>query len=84
MILTDEREFAAQNAIDCLTLYCEEAVPDSERKTRRCIAALSKGDDLQVQISAVRRFFKKTPISIIDVGRRIADKVLEREVYSAA
>jgi len=46
MILKDEREFAAQNAIDCLTVYCEEAVPDSERKTRRCIAALSKGDDL--------------------------------------
>ena len=84
MILKDEREFAAQNAIDCLTVYYEEAVPDSERKTRRCIAALSKGDDLQVQIPAVRRFFKKTPISIIDVGRRIADKVLEREVYSAA
>ena len=84
MILKYEREFAAQNAIDYLTLYCEEAVPNSERKTRRCIAALSKGDDLQVQISAVRRFFKKTPISIIDVGRRIADKVLEREVYSAA
>ena len=84
MILKGESEFAAQNAIDYLTVYCEEAVPDSERKTRRCIAALSKGDDLQVQISAVRRFFKKTPISIIDVGRRIADKVLEREVYSAA
>ena len=84
MILKDEREFAAQNAIDCLNLYCEEAVPDSERKTRRCIAALSKGDDLQVQISVVRRFFKRNPISIIDVGRRIADKVLEREVYSAA
>ena len=84
MILKDEREFAAQNAIDCLTVYCEEAVPDSKRKTRRCIAALSKGDDSQVQISVVRRFFKKPPISIIDVGRRIADKVLEREVYSAA
>ena len=84
MILKDEREFAAQNAIDYLTVYCEEAVPDSERKTRRCIAALSKGDDLQVQLSAVLRFFKKTAISIIDVGRRIADKVLEREVYSPA
>ena len=71
-----------QNAIDCLTVYCEEAVPDSERKTRRCIAALSKGDDLQVQLSAVRRFFKRNPMSIIDVGKRIADKVLEREVYS--
>ena len=82
MILKDERKFAAQNAIDCLTVYCEEAVPDSERKTRRCIAALSKGDDLQVRIPAVRRFFKRNPISIIDVGRRIADKVLEREVYS--
>jgi len=84
MILKDEREFAAQNAIDYLTLYCEEAVPNSERKTRRCIASLSKGDELQVQFSAVRRFFKRNAISIIDVGRRIADKVLEREVYSAA
>ena len=84
MILKDEREFAAQNAIDCLTVYCEEAVSDSERKTRRCIAALSKGDDLRVRISAVRRFFKRNPISIIDVGRGIADKVLEREVYSPA
>ena len=82
MILKDEREFAAQNAIDYLTLYCEEAVPNSERKTRRCIASLSKGDELQVQFSAVRRFFKRNAISIIDVGRRIADKVLEREVYS--
>ena len=84
MILKDESEFAAQNAIDYLTLYCEEAVPNSERKTRRCIASLSKGDELQVQFSAVRRFFKRNAISIIDVGRRIADKVLEREVYSAA
>ena len=84
MISKDEREFAAQNTIDCLTVYCEEAVPDSERKTRRCIAELSKGDDLQVRISAVRRFFKRNPVSIIDVGRRIADKVLEREVYSPA
>ena len=82
MILKDESEFAAQNTINCLTLYCEEAVPDSERKTGRCIAALSEGDDLQVQILVVRRFFKRNPISIIDVGRRIADKVLEREVYS--
>ena len=49
MILKDEREFAAQNTIDCLTVYCEEAVPDSERKTRRCIAALSKGDFLHAQ-----------------------------------
>jgi hypothetical protein len=40
--------------------------------------------DLQVQLSAVRRFFKRNPMSIIDVGKRIADKVLEREVYSAA
>ena len=61
MILKDEREFAAQNAIDCLTLYCEEAVPDSERKTRRCIAALSKGDDLQAQNLGDAKIFQKKP-----------------------
>jgi len=83
MILKDQGESAALNSLDCLTFYCEEAVPDSERKTRRCIAALSESDDLQIQISVVRRFFRRNPVSIIGVGRRIADRVLEKEVYSA-
>jgi hypothetical protein len=61
MILKDEREFAAQNAIDCLTLYCEEAVPTQKGKRVDALRHYPKGMIYKSKSRWCEDFSKETP-----------------------
>ena len=50
---------------------------------RRTLAGLEGGDNLQVQLSVLRRLFRRTPVNTVKLGRRVAERVLEGSGYPA-
>lgn len=73
----------AEPVADLTSLIAEWAMDQAEIIARRTLAGLEEGDKLQVQLSVLRRLFRRTPVNTVKLGRRIAERVLEGSAYPA-
>ena len=70
-------------AVDLTLLFGDWAAETAESTARRALAGMEEGDALQAQLGLVRRLFRRTPANTVQVGRRIAQRVLEARGYPA-
>lgn len=54
---------------------------DVESKAKQILAAVSEGDELRAQLTALRRFTKHTPVNLIILRQAIARKLAEEGKY---
>jgi len=71
-----------QLQIDATKVFVNDAIRRVENFCKDVLAACSTGDDLRIQLAALRRFTKNTPINTIELRRKIADKMIEDEKYN--
>ena len=74
---------AVDVAVDLTLLFGDWAAEAAEATARRALAGMEQGDALQAQLGLVRRLFRRTPANTVEVGRRIAQRVLEAGGYPA-
>lgn len=74
-------EKAAEYHIDATRVFINDAVQRIELSCRNVLASISSGDDLRMQLSALRRFTKLMPINTIELRRKIGQKVAQEEAY---
>ncbi len=68
-------------AVDLTLLFGDWAAETAEATARRALAGMEEGDALQAQLGLVRRLFRRTPANTVEIGRRIAQRVLEAGGY---
>lgn len=68
----------ADAAKDLVRLFGEHACDQAEILTRRALAGMEEGDALQAQLAVVRRLFRRTPLNTVQIGRRVAERVLDQ------
>lgn len=66
---------------DMTTLYLYQALDRAQSTALAVLPRLAEGDEMRVMASAVRRLTKHEPTDLVDLRRRIAQKVLEAEGY---
>ncbi|MDR7550616.1 MAG: acyl-CoA dehydrogenase family protein [Armatimonadota bacterium] len=66
---------------DMTTLYLYQALDRAQSAALGVLPRLAEGDEMRVMASAVRRLTKHEPTDLVDLRRRIAQKVLEAEGY---
>ena len=66
---------------DMTTLYLYQALDRAQAAALGVLPRLAEGDEMRVMASAVRRLTKHEPTDLVDLRRRIAQKVLEAEGY---
>ncbi|RIH85616.1 putative acyl-CoA dehydrogenase [Calidithermus terrae] len=66
---------------DMTTLYLYQALDRAQSAALGVLPRLAEGDEMRVMASAVRRLTKHEPADLVDLRRRIAQKVLEAEGY---
>lgn len=66
---------------DLTRLFAAQAFDKIETTARRALATLAQGDELQAQLSVLRRLLGGVPDNTTEIGRRIAGFVLQRESY---
>ncbi len=80
MILRNgEPAAAAEVAATRISAY--EGADRAEMEARRCLARIADGDALRVQLSALRRFLRRTPADLIELKRKLTDRVLQLNRY---
>lgn len=66
---------------DMAQLYQYQAIDRAQAGALSVLPRLADGDELRVMTSAVRRLTKHEPVDLVEVRRRIAKVVLERDGY---
>ncbi|MER3479624.1 MAG: acyl-CoA dehydrogenase [Meiothermus sp.] len=66
---------------DMAGLYQYQAIDRAQSGALSVLPRLADGDELRVMTSAVRRLTKHDPVDLVEVRRRIAQAVLERDGY---
>lgn len=74
-------EKSAEYQIDATKVFVNDAVQRLEISCRNILATISSGDDLRMQLSALKRFTKIMPINTVEIRRKIAQKVSQDEAY---
>lgn len=74
-------EEKAAAKIDLAQVVIHEAFSEIERLAKVSLAAMEEGDMLRTQYSVLRKLTRHTPIDVIGVKRRIADRVIEAGKY---
>jgi alkylation response protein AidB-like acyl-CoA dehydrogenase len=64
-------------AADCARLFGDWAFEQIEAVCRRTLASIEKGDSLQMQLAALRRLLRYSPVDTVAIGRRIAGRMLD-------
>ena len=52
-----------------------------EAEGRRALARIGEGDTRRIQLSLLRKFLKRTPVDVIALKRRVADRAIELGRY---
>ncbi len=63
-------------------VFINDSVRKVESSCKDVLASCSTGDDLRMQLAALRRFTKNLPINTTELRRKIADKMIEDGKYS--
>jgi hypothetical protein len=71
----------AEIAAKLTQAYVHQNIGQVELLGRRLMATLSDGDMLQVNLGAVRRFTKHTPIDIVTLKDEVAQQVVDAHGY---
>ncbi|HEU4742570.1 MAG TPA: acyl-CoA dehydrogenase family protein [Meiothermus sp.] len=66
---------------DMAQLYQYQAIDRAQAGALSVLPRLADGDELRVMASAVRRLTKHEPVDLVEMRRRIAKVVLERDGY---
>lgn len=66
---------------DMARLYQYQAVDRAQAGALSVLPRLAEGDELRGMVSAARRLTKHEPQDLVELRRRIAEKVLERDGY---
>lgn len=74
-------EKEAEFQVDATRVFINDSVQKVELFCRNVIGAISSGDDLRMQLAALRRFTKLMPINTIEIRRKIGEKVAKEEAY---
>ncbi|MBC7472772.1 MAG: acyl-CoA dehydrogenase family protein [Candidatus Sericytochromatia bacterium] len=69
------------NQIDATRLFINDAVARVDIACKNVLATASDGDNLRMQLSALKRFTKMMPINTVEIRRRLSDKVVEAGKY---
>jgi Acyl-CoA dehydrogenases len=74
-------EITTQDALAATQVFINDAVGRIELTARRILPTLSEGDNLRVQLAAVKRFSKYEPIDTVRLRRYLADRAFEVRGY---
>lgn len=66
---------------DAARSFIHEAIDGLEMKARRVLPRIAEGDALRAQLALLRRFLKHSPVDVIELNRRLADRAVERGGY---
>ena len=66
---------------DAACVYVSDAASRIDSAARSALAATADGDDLRMQLAALRRVLKVTPVNTVVRRRRLADTVVDRAGY---
>lgn len=80
-LASSKGEKAAEYHVDATKVLVNDSVQKVELFCRNVLGAISTGDDLRMQLSALRRFTKLNPINTIELRRKIGEKVAQEEAY---
>ena len=62
-------------------VYVNDSIEKISFACKNVLACVSEGDNLRMQLAALRRFVKVTPVDTVCLRRKIADKVIELGKY---
>ncbi len=67
--------------VDATRAFLYDATDRLEKAARTALAAVSEGDTLRVQLSALKRFTRRDPVDTISLRRNVAAAVLDGNRY---
>ncbi len=77
-------EEATANQIDMARLYLHDAIEKVGHAGREAIYSFTEGDEQRMMLMGLKRFTKvQNPLNVIEVRRRIADRVIADNKYNA-
>ncbi len=65
-------------------VFLQEAMEEIERHSRMVLAACAEGDDLRIQLAALKRLTKFEPVNTIALRQEIAQRLLAAQRYVLA
>ncbi len=74
-------EEAAALHIAMVQAYLDDTLPKIQFWGNQVLARCEEGDMLRTQLMALRKFTKNQPVNVIELKRRIAAKVIDKEAY---
>ncbi|GAW93346.1 acyl-CoA dehydrogenase family protein [Calderihabitans maritimus] len=63
-------------------VYVYETFPRVELRAREALSAMLAGDELQTQLSVLKRFARYRPVNLVGIRRQIAQRLLEAGKYT--
>jgi len=66
---------------DAACVYVNDAAGRVDTTARTALASMANGDTLQLQLTALRRLLKFTPVDTVSMRRRLADAAVDRRGY---
>ena len=66
---------------DAACVYVSDAAARIESAARSALAAMAEGDTLRMNLAALRRLLKVTPVNTVVMRRRLADAVVDKAGY---
>lgn len=66
---------------DAACVYVNDATTRIDAAARSALAAMFEGDDLRLNLAALRRLLKVTPVNTVTMRRRLAEAVVDRAGY---
>ncbi len=67
---------------DVVSTFMNDAIADIKFSGRQVLAATGDGDTLRIQLSALRRLLRWTPVNTVGARRRIAEHLIDHGVYA--
>ena len=78
----DDTPSSAALQQDAAAVWVNDATYRIEAAARSALAAMDEGDSLRMNLGALRRLLKVTPVNTTAMRRRLADAVVDRAGYS--
>ena len=67
--------------VEAVRSFISDAAGRIELAARSALAGMSEGDNLRIQLAALRRLLKVTPVNTVSIRRQLADQVVARAGY---
>jgi alkylation response protein AidB-like acyl-CoA dehydrogenase len=79
--LSKQGEEKAGLQIAAVKAYVDETIPQVEMWAKQVLAYMEEGDMLRTQLAGVKKLARYQPIDTVTLKRRIADRLVELEMY---